>query len=76
MMFAIAKRLAHRILRLECTGCGHVIWAWQPRCGYYHTEFLHQKSLRSWRANLEATGGPATCWPCSWCHRIPTEARP
>ena len=70
------RRFALRILRLYCEECRRVIWFWQGRCGHRHRTCMHGSILVGWRRNLDATGGPAEPWACSWCGTRPTEGRP
>lgn len=75
-MRRIGKRVAYAVLHLYCAGCDHIIWSWQPRCGFRHTTCAHRAILASWRRNRDMTNGPERPWACSFCHKIPTEARP
>ena len=61
------RRLALRLAAAFCLDCERLVWPWQQRCGSYHTTCGHGGMVRLWRRNLEATNGPAVCWPCSFC---------
>ena len=64
--------LAYRALEAFCTGCGGFVWPWQARCGGWHRSCKHTADLVTWRRNVHATGGPATCWACAWCGEVPS----